>query len=83
VVVRLDSDRSACALGFSVSRSVGGAVVRNRLRRQIREIMREFDLERPLPGGDYLVIVTPSANGLDSATLRGHLQRVRSRVESR
>jgi ribonuclease P protein component len=81
VVIRFDADRSACSLAFSVPRSVGGAVARNRLRRQIREILRELDLERPLPGGDYLVIVTPSANGLDFATLRGHLQRIRSRVE--
>ncbi len=50
--------------GFSVPKSVGGAVERNRIKRQLREVWHER-LER-VPGGcDYVLIVRP---GLPEAT---------------
>ena len=42
--------------GLSVPRSVGSAVERNRLKRQLREIWRER-LERVPPGNDYVLKV--------------------------
>ena len=56
--------------GFSVPRSVGGAVERNRIKRQLREIWRAR-LERVPAGNDYVLIVRPglpeavAANGFD------------------
>jgi ribonuclease P protein component len=56
--------------GFSVPRSVGGAVERNRIKRQLREIWRER-LERVPEGNDYVLIVRPglpeavTANGFE------------------
>ena len=44
--------------GLSVPRSVGGAVERNRLKRQLRELWRER-LDRVEPGHDYVLIVRP------------------------
>ena len=44
--------------GFSVPKAVGGAVERNRIKRQLREIWRER-LERVPPGHDYVLIVRP------------------------
>ena len=49
---------SAPRFGFSVPRSVGDAVERNRIKRQLREAWRER-LERVAPGHDYVVIVRP------------------------
>lgn len=45
--------------GFSVSRRVGGAVVRNRLKRRLREIMRQAPVR---PGWDVIYIVRPAAS---------------------
>jgi ribonuclease P protein component len=44
--------------GLSVPRSVGSAVERNRLKRQLRELWRER-IERVQPGCDYVLIVRP------------------------
>ena len=44
--------------GFSVPKAVGGAVERNRIKRQLRAIWRER-LERVPAGNDYVLIVRP------------------------
>jgi ribonuclease P protein component len=44
--------------GFSVPRSVGGAVERNKIKRQLREVWHER-LERVPAGNDYVLIVRP------------------------
>jgi ribonuclease P protein component len=56
--------------GFSVPRAVGGAVDRNRIKRQLREVW-SARLERVPAGNDYVLIVRPglpdavTANGFD------------------
>jgi ribonuclease P protein component len=48
--------------GLSVGRRVGGAVVRNRLKRRLREILRSAPLE---PGWDIIFIARPPAAAAD------------------
>ena len=43
-------------VGFTVGRALGGAVVRNRMKRRLREAVR---LTRPLPGADADVVINP------------------------
>jgi ribonuclease P protein component len=56
--------------GFSVPRAVGGAVERNKIKRQLREVWTSR-LEQVAPGHDYVLIVRPglpeavSSNGFD------------------
>ena len=56
--------------GFSVPRAVGGAVERNKIKRQLREVWQSR-LERVPEGNDYVLIVRPglpdavAANGFD------------------
>jgi ribonuclease P protein component len=56
--------------GFSVPKSVGGAVERNKIKRQLREVWRAR-LGQVTPGNDYVLIVRPglpeavAANGFD------------------
>lgn len=57
-------------IAFAVPRRVGSAVVRNRLRRQLRAIVDSLSAEAILDGGTYLIIVGPGAKGSDSTRLR-------------
>ena len=68
--------------GFSVSRRVGKAVVRNRLKRLLREILRQTPLQ---PGWDIIFIARSPAAGASyeslSKAVRGLLFRAGLLVE--
>lgn len=53
-------------VAYAVGRRVGGAVVRNRLRRRLRAVMSEC---RP-PPGHYLVSAQPAAASLSTSQLK-------------
>ena len=52
---------------FVIRKALGNAVVRNRLKRQLRHILR--DLQRPA-AGSLVVLARPSAVGQSFASLR-------------
>lgn len=56
-----DPDLDEARFAFALPRSVGTAVVRNRLRRRLREIVRQLDRADRVTPGRYLVIATPAA----------------------
>ena len=56
-------------LGITVSRKVGGAVTRNRLKRRIREVFRRHP-ERGDAGVDLLVIAKPGVGAVSEAIVR-------------
>jgi len=64
---------SESEVGFVVSRAVGSAVVRNRVKRQLRHLMRSH-VER-LPAGCRVVVrALPSASDASAASLDAELQ---------
>ena len=69
-------------VGFVVSRAVGNAVVRNRVRRRLRHLVRDRlpELSVLTPGAVIVVRALPSAAGATYDELRGDLARCLERV---
>lgn len=66
-------------LGLAVSRKVDTrAVMRNRIKRQLREHFRR--LRHRLPGGDYVVVARAPAAKADGLQLRATFERVLARA---
>ncbi|MET0930925.1 MAG: ribonuclease P protein component [Aeromicrobium sp.] len=67
------------SVGFVVSKAVGSAVDRNRVKRQLRHLMRER--VAGLPDGTRVVVrALPAALGAGSATLADHLDAALARA---
>jgi ribonuclease P protein component len=70
------------SVGFVVSKGVGSAVDRNRVKRQLRHLMR--DRVQAFPAGSRIVVrALPSAQGAGSATLAEHLDQALARAGAR
>src|SRR4051794_5949093 len=52
---RQDSD-AAIRVGFTVTKKIGGAVVRNRMKRRFRALAREVVPANGFPGSDHVMI---------------------------
>ena len=59
-------------LGLAVPKAAGGAVVRNRIKRQLREVWRaKLGSEEIDPSRDYVLVVRPGLP--EMAEVRGHV----------
>lgn len=67
VVKLLANNLQLSRLGFSINRKLGNAVVRNRIRRRLKEILRITPLKS---GFDIVIIVRRSAAELDYYQLK-------------
>jgi ribonuclease P protein component len=73
------SDEAPVRVGFVVSRAVGGAVIRNRVKRRLRDLMRERVAEVP-PGTLLVVRAQPEAARASYRDLGEALDRCLRRV---
>jgi ribonuclease P protein component len=77
---RKDQDE-AMRVGFTVTKKIGGAVVRNRMKRRFRALAREIVPAKGVPGADHVMI--GRANGIERefgllrSDLAGALDRLR------
>jgi ribonuclease P protein component len=71
---RGDGDPSV-RLGLTVSRKVGGAVVRNRMKRRFRALARELLPESGVGGADVVLIGRPGGIERDYGLLRDEMQK--------
>lgn len=73
----LRTDRAETRVGMSTPRTLGGAVQRNRVRRRLRELVRDELRERKATvgaGWDLLLIARPEAAKASHAELRAALR---------
>lgn len=61
--------------GLTASRKVGGAVVRNRAKRRLREMVRAQMLRQPLRGHDVVIIAKTAAATHDFAAMQADFER--------
>ena len=75
-VFTAENDCGCARLGVSVGKSCGGAAVRNRVKRLLREAFRQS--QDTIPGGfDYVVMVSPAlGKELRESTARGLRRRL-------
>jgi ribonuclease P protein component len=74
----LRTDLETTRFGLATGRRIGSAVVRNRVRRRLREALRVLR-ESFQPGWDVLIIARPAIVNADHAALVGTLQRILER----
>jgi ribonuclease P protein component len=71
---RVDGDDTK-RLGITVTKKIGNAVVRNRMKRRFRALAREVIAEGGIVGSDHILIGRAGGVERDYATLRDELTR--------
>jgi ribonuclease P protein component len=77
-----DQDRGLARLGFTVSKKVGNAVERNRVRRRLREAVRLSAGEGLRGDHDYVLVGRRAALTLPFARIRQELEQAIGRAHS-
>ena len=60
-------------VGFTVTKKIGGAVVRNRMKRRFRALARELIAAKGIAGSDHVMIGRAKGIERDFALLRSEL----------
>ena len=68
-------------VAYAIGKQVGGATQRNRIRRRLREIVR--DLERPLPPGAWLIGAAPEVANLSYGELKAAVAEAVAALDAR
>ena len=81
MLVRDRQDSTAqIRVGYTVTKKVGNAVIRNRVKRRFRELARELLPETGIAGADHVIIGRNSAVERDFAKLRSDLAKALAKV---
>jgi ribonuclease P protein component len=73
ILFRRSNSRQCARVGITASRKVGGAVVRNRIKRLIREYYRQHKADF-VPGFDYSLVVKRSFSRLSRGAAEDELR---------
>jgi ribonuclease P protein component len=77
--VRKSSEGMPVRFGFIVNKAVGGAVVRNTVRRRLKSVCREV-LPEVAPGHEIVVRALPASAQASWITLQGEIRRAVDKV---
>ncbi|MFL6857070.1 MAG: ribonuclease P protein component [Allosphingosinicella sp.] len=81
LLVRAREDgESAMRLGITVTRKIGGAVVRNRMKRRFRALARELLPQGGVAGADHVLIGRAGGIERDFALLRDELRKALAKL---
>ncbi len=75
-------DDPAKRLGITITKKVGNAVVRNRMRRRFRELARELLPALGRAGADHILIGRDGGIERDFGVLRGEMRKALDKVAS-
>lgn len=70
-------------IGLTITKKVGNAVVRNRIRRRLRETLRLAPQLETRPGGDYVLVARREALSKPFAALMAEVQRAVRKVQDK
>ncbi len=76
---RADDD-SLVRVGFTVTKKIGNAVVRNRMKRRFRALVRDIFPDHAVPGADHVLIGRSSGIERDYASLAAELKRALTKL---
>ena len=68
-------DDDVARVGFTVTKKIGNAVVRNRMKRRFRALVRDIFPDHAVPGADHVLIGRAAGVERDYATLAADLRR--------
>ena len=75
-----DDGSDAIRAGFTVTKKIGNAVVRNRMKRRLRELARRLLPDAGVAGADHVLIGREAGIARDFATLNDDLAAALARV---
>ena len=78
---RQDGD-TAIRLGITITKKVGKAVIRNRMRRRFRELAREMLADKGKAGADHILIGRDDGIERDFAELRADMKRALEKLSN-
>ncbi len=83
LVRRREDGDPAMRLGITVTKKIGNAVVRNRMKRRFRALAADVFPERGIAGADHILIGRAGGIERDHALLRKELASALAKVASR
>ena len=70
-----DDGDPAMGVGFTVTKKIGGAVIRNRMKRRLRALVRESFPDAGIAGADHVLIGRSGGIERDYAALGSELRK--------